>query len=57
MKIILLGTAGGPTPKKNRAAPSQVVIVDGVSYVVHCGNGVARQIVKQLKLSVLNIFF
>jgi ribonuclease BN (tRNA processing enzyme) len=44
-RLILLGTAGGPTPKPNRAAPSQVIVVDGAAYVVDCGNGVARQMV------------
>ena len=43
-RLILLGTAGGPTPKALRAAPSSAVIVDGVVYVVDCGNGVARQL-------------
>lgn len=46
-RIILLGTAGGPTPKENRSAPSQILVTDtGRSYVVDCGNGVARQIVR-----------
>lgn len=44
-RLILLGTAGGPTPKPNRAAPSQVIVVNGVSYVIDCGNGVARQMI------------
>jgi ribonuclease BN (tRNA processing enzyme) len=44
-RAILLGTAGGPTPKRGRAAPASVVLVDGVAYVVDCGNGVARQMV------------
>lgn len=44
-RLILLGTGGGPTPKANRAAPAQVIIVNGVSYVIDCGNGVARQMV------------
>jgi len=44
-RIILLGTAGGPTPKRGRAAPASVVVVDGAAYVVDCGNGVARQMV------------
>jgi ribonuclease BN (tRNA processing enzyme) len=43
-RLILLGTAGGPRPKKNHSAPSQVVVVDGSLYVVDCGDGVARQI-------------
>ena len=42
---ILLGTAGGPTPKKTRAAPSQAIVIDDRLYVVDCGNGVARQLV------------
>ena len=44
-RLILLGTGGGPTPKPDRAAPAQVIVVDGASYVVDCGNGVARQLV------------
>lgn len=44
-RLILLGTAGGPTPKPNRAAPAQAIVVDGVIYVIDCGNGVARQMV------------
>jgi len=45
-RLILLGTAGGPTPKPDRAAPASAVVVDGVIYVVDCGNGVARQMVQ-----------
>jgi ribonuclease BN (tRNA processing enzyme) len=44
-RLILLGTAGGPTPKPNRAAPAQVIVVGGASYVIDCGNGVARQMI------------
>jgi ribonuclease BN (tRNA processing enzyme) len=44
-RLILLGTAGGPRPRRSRAAPSQVVIVNGVAYVFDCGDGVARQLV------------
>jgi ribonuclease BN (tRNA processing enzyme) len=57
-RLILLGTGGGPTPKPNRSAPSQVIVVNGVSYVIDCGNGVARQLVLAgVKLdSIRNIF-
>jgi len=57
-RLILLGTAGGPTPKPNRAAPAQVIVVNGASYVIDCGNGVARQMVlAKLKLaSIRNVF-
>ena len=44
-RLILLGTGGGPTPKINRAAPAQVIVVNGAAYVIDCGNGVARQLV------------
>lgn len=44
-RLILLGTAGGPTPKPNRAAPAQAIVVNDACYVIDCGNGVARQMV------------
>jgi len=42
-RLILLGTAGGPSPKKTRAAPSQIIVIGDRGYVIDCGNGVARQ--------------
>jgi ribonuclease BN (tRNA processing enzyme) len=57
-RLILLGTAGGPTPKPNRAASSQVIVVGGASYVIDCGNGVARQMVLAgLKLGSIRSVF
>ncbi|HEX3063566.1 MAG TPA: MBL fold metallo-hydrolase, partial [Usitatibacter sp.] len=57
-RLILLGTAGGPTPKPNRSAPAQVIVVNGTSYVIDCGNGVARQMVlAKLKLSSMRSVF
>lgn len=44
-RLILLGTAGGPTPKPNRVGPSNAIVVNGATYVVDAGNGVARQLV------------
>jgi len=57
-RLILLGTGGGPTPKKNRSAPAQVIVVNEVAYVIDCGNGVARQFVTAgLKLgSIRDVF-
>lgn len=43
--MILLGTGGGPRPKKNASSTAQVIVVNGVAYVVDCGDGVARQLV------------
>lgn len=57
-RLILLGTAGGPTPKPNRSAPAQVIVVNGASYVIDCGNGVARQMVlAKLKLASIRSVF
>ena len=57
-RLILLGTAGGPSPKRTASGPSQVIVVDGVSYVVDCGDGVARQmrLAGLSPTSVRNIF-
>lgn len=43
-RLILLGTAGGPTPKALRAAPANAVVIDDAVYVIDCGNGIARQL-------------
>jgi ribonuclease BN (tRNA processing enzyme) len=43
-RLILLGTGGGPRPRVNRTASSQVIVVNGAAYVVDCGDGVARQL-------------
>ena len=42
-RLILLGTAGGPTPKKTRAYPGQIIVIGDRGYVIDCGNGIARQ--------------
>ena len=44
-RLVLLGTAGGPRPRKSRAACAQAIVVGDSIYVIDCGNGVARQIV------------
>ena len=43
-RLILLGTAGGPTPKPSRAAPANAIAIGDRTYVIDCGNGVARQL-------------
>jgi len=45
MKMVLLGTAGGPRPRKTRSAPAQAILVGDRTYVVDYGDGVARQMV------------
>jgi len=58
MRLILLGTKGGPRPGGDRHAPSQVIVVDDVPYVVDCGNGVAWQFTAaRLKLDRLRYVF
>ncbi|MCA1584149.1 MAG: MBL fold metallo-hydrolase [Acidobacteria bacterium] len=45
-RLILLGTGGGPRPKRDRSASAQAIVVDDYLYVIDCGDGVARQIVR-----------
>ncbi len=45
-RLILLGTGGGPRPRKASSAPAQVIVAKNVAYVVDCGDGVARQLVR-----------
>jgi ribonuclease BN (tRNA processing enzyme) len=45
-RLVLLGTGGGPMPKVTRSAPANAVVVDGATYIVDCGNGVARQMAR-----------
>jgi ribonuclease BN (tRNA processing enzyme) len=44
-RLILLGTGGGPRPRKASSASAQVIIANDAAYVIDCGNGVARQMV------------
>jgi ribonuclease BN (tRNA processing enzyme) len=44
-RLILLGTGGGPRPRRTSSAPAQVIVVNETAYVVDCGDGVARQLV------------
>lgn len=43
-RLVLLGTAGGPTPKAKSAAPAQAIVAGDRIYLVDCGDGVARQL-------------
>ncbi len=58
-RIILLGTGGGPRVLvPGRAKPANLIIIDGTSYVVDCGSGVAQQFVKAgVALSTLRYVF
>lgn len=42
--LILLGTGGGPRPRKASSGSAQVVVSNGAAYVIDCGDGVARQL-------------
>jgi ribonuclease BN (tRNA processing enzyme) len=43
-RLVLLGTAGGPIPRVNRAQPANLVDVNGRLYLIDAGDGVARQL-------------
>jgi ribonuclease BN (tRNA processing enzyme) len=44
-RLILLGTGGGPRPRKTNSASAQVIVRHDRAYVIDCGDGVARQLV------------
>jgi ribonuclease BN (tRNA processing enzyme) len=44
-KLILLGTKGGPRVGGDRSNPATALLINGVPYVVDCGQGVSRQLV------------
>ncbi len=43
-RLILLGTGGGPRPRRASSGSAQVIVAGGSAYVVDCGDGVARQL-------------
>jgi ribonuclease BN (tRNA processing enzyme) len=45
-RLVLLGTQGGPRPAAQRAEPANLLVVNGVNYLVDAGNGVALQLAK-----------
>lgn len=45
-RLVLLGTKGGPTPSPLRAPASNLLIVDGVPFVIDAPDGVAERIVR-----------
>ncbi|MDE2562971.1 MAG: MBL fold metallo-hydrolase [Sphingomonadales bacterium] len=42
--IVLLGTKGGPTADPERSEPANLLVVDGHTYLIDAGAGVARQL-------------
>ena len=45
-RLVVLGTAGGPTPKPNRFPAAYALVVDEDVYLVDAGNGVAQQLAR-----------
>lgn len=45
-RLITLGTRGGPVPMAGRAQASNVLIVNGASYIVDAGEGVTRRLIR-----------
>jgi ribonuclease BN (tRNA processing enzyme) len=45
-RLITLGTRGGPIPMAGRAQSSNVLIVNGASYIVDAGEGVTRRLIR-----------
>jgi ribonuclease BN (tRNA processing enzyme) len=45
-RLITLGTRGGPVPMAGRAQSSNILMVNGASYIVDAGEGVTRRLVR-----------
>ena len=46
-RLVLLGTGGGPRVIPNgRARPANLIVANGVPYVIDCGSGVSQQLVR-----------
>ena len=58
-RVVLLGTGGGPRiVVPGRAKPANLLIINGVPYVVDCGSGVAQQLTKAgIPLNTLRYVF
>ena len=41
-RVVLLGTAGGPPPNRNRCGISSALVVDGAVYLIDAGRGPSR---------------
>ena len=42
-RLILLGTGGGPRPRKASSASAQVIVANGTPYVIDCGLTVTKR--------------
>lgn len=45
-RVVFLGTKGGPRITLDAANPSNVLVVNGTPFVIDCGAGVSRQLVR-----------
>ncbi len=57
VRLVLLGTAGGPLPSATRAGIAQAVVVGDRVHLVDCGSGVTRQLRRARLLSRLSQVF
>lgn len=58
VRVVLLGTKGGPTPSPLRAAPATLIEIDGRGWIIDCGNGVGVQLARaQVRLPQLERIF
>ncbi len=53
-RLIVLGTAAGPLPRKDRAQSAHAVVANGVTYLFDAGDGVARRLI-QAGITPMNV--
>lgn len=57
MRLVLLGTAGGPLPSPVRSGIAQAVVAGDRAYLIDCGTGVTRQLRRARLLKRLHAVF
>jgi ribonuclease BN (tRNA processing enzyme) len=45
-RVVTLGTRSGPTPDLQRAQSSNVLVTNGIAYVIDAGDGVSRRLIR-----------
>ncbi|HKT19886.1 MAG TPA: MBL fold metallo-hydrolase [Stellaceae bacterium] len=53
-RLIVLGTAAGPLPRKDRAQSAHAVVANGTTYLFDAGDGVARRLI-QAGMTPMNV--
>lgn len=46
VRVVTLGTQGGPVPRAHRAQSANLLVINGIHYLIDAGDGVSRRLAK-----------